>query len=48
MNFSEKLKTLMQQQGLTQAQVKKLTGIGASSISQYVSGKNEPSNARKK
>ena len=48
MNFSEKLKTLMQQQGLTQTQVKKLTGIGASSISQYVSGKNEPSNARKK
>lgn len=48
MSFAEKLKTLMQQQGLTQAQVKKLTGIGASSISQYVSGKNEPSNARKK
>ena len=48
MSFAEKLKSLMQQQGLTQAQVKKLTGIGASSISQYVSGKNEPSNARKK
>lgn len=47
MNFSEKLKDLMKQQGLTQAQICKLTGIGASSISQYISGKNEPTAARK-
>lgn len=48
MNFAEKLKTLMKQNNLTQAQVKALTGIGASSISQYLSGKNEPTNARKR
>lgn len=48
MNFSEKLKDLMKQQGLTQAQICKLTGVGASSISQYISGKNEPSAARKR
>lgn len=47
MNFSDKLKSLMRQQGLTQAQVVKLTGIGNSSISQYLTGKHEPSNARK-
>lgn len=48
MKFGEKLKALMVQQGLTQAQLHKLTGIGASSISQYLSGKNEPSNVRKR
>ena len=48
MTFAEKLKDLMQQQNLTQAQVKKLTGIGASSISQYLSGKNEPTKERKR
>lgn len=48
MNFAEKLKALMRQNNLTQAQVKTLTGIGASSISQYLSGKNEPTNARKR
>lgn len=48
MTFAEKLKRLMKEQNLTQANVKTLTGIGASSISQYLSGKNEPSKKRKK
>ena len=48
MNFSEKLNRLMGQQGLTQKQISDMTGIGASSISQYCSGKVEPSAKRKK
>lgn len=38
----------MSELALSQVDVRKLTGIGASSISQYLSGKNEPSEARKK
>lgn len=48
MSFAEKLKSLMDQNSLTQREVKNLTGIGASSISQYLSGKNEPTKARKR
>ena len=38
MSFSENLKSLMIEQGMTQKQLSGLTGIGASSISQYLSG----------
>lgn len=44
--FSERLKKAMQDLGLSQAQLSKLTGIGRSSISQYLSGKNVPTEAR--
>lgn len=47
MKFSEKLDALKNELGLTQRQICDLTGIGASSISQYLSGKNEPSKERK-
>lgn len=46
--FSHKLKNLMNELGLTQTRLSSLTGIGKSSISQYLSGKNEPSRERKK
>lgn len=48
MRFKDKLKKLMTEQNITQAQVINLTGIGKSSISQYLSGKNEPSDKRKR
>jgi DNA-binding XRE family transcriptional regulator len=48
MSFAEKLKNLMKELGISQAKLSNLTGIGKSSISQYLSGKNEPSEARKK
>lgn len=48
MCFAEKLKKLMKELGLTQSKLSELTGIGKSSISQYLSGKNEPSKDRKK
>ena len=48
MIFAEKLNRLMKETGLTQTKLSELTGIGKSSISQYLSGKNEPSEARKK
>lgn len=47
MAFAAKLKDLMQRAHLTQAQLADLTGIGRSSISQYLSGKNEPALARR-
>lgn len=46
--FSKKLRMAMETLNLTQTQICKLTGIGRSSISQYLSGKNEPTVARKK
>lgn len=46
--FNERLKTAMSNLNITQSQVSKLTGIGKSSISQYLSGKNEPTEERKK
>lgn len=48
MNFNEKLKQAMQQLEINQAQVVGMTGIGKSSISQYLSGKNVPSADRQK
>lgn len=48
MNFSEKLTDLMRTLGLSQTKLSELTGIGKSSISQYLSGKNEPSENRKR
>lgn len=43
MNFSEKLKVAMQQLGINQAKVVALTGKSKGSISQYLSGKQTPS-----
>lgn len=48
MSFAEKLKVLMGELDLSQSKLSDLTGIGKSSISQYLSGKNEPSKDRKK
>jgi len=48
MNFGNKLKRLMNELGLSQSKISELTGIGKSSISQYLSGKNEPSKERRK
>lgn len=48
MSFAEKLKVLMSELDLSQSKLSDLTGIGKSSISQYLSGKNEPSKDRKK
>lgn len=48
MNFNEKLKQAMQHLGINQAQLVGMTGIGKSSISQYLSGKNVPSEKRQK
>jgi transcriptional regulator with XRE-family HTH domain len=42
MSFSEKLKQAMKEKNMSQADLSALTGIGKSSISQYLSGKNEP------
>lgn len=48
MAFCNKLTDLMRSLGISQTQLHDLTGIGKSSISQYLSGKNEPSQARKR
>lgn len=48
MRFDEKLKGAMQQLNIKQSQVSGMTGIGKSSISQYVSGKNVPTAERQK
>jgi transcriptional regulator with XRE-family HTH domain len=42
MSFSEQLKKAMAERNISQAELSVLTGIGKSSISQYLSGKNEP------
>ena len=42
MSFSEQLKKVMLERNMNQAELSALTGIGKSSISQYISGKNEP------
>ena len=47
MRFADKLSSLMSELNITQAQLSELTGIGRPSISQYLSGKNEPSKARR-
>lgn len=48
MTFSNKLTDLMRNLGISQTKLHELTGIGKSSISQYLSGKNEPTEARKR
>lgn len=48
MSFAEKLNNLMIELDLSQSKLSNLTGVGKSSISQYLSGKNEPSKDRKK
>lgn len=48
MSFNEKLKKVMQDLGISQKQLVGITGIGKSSISQYLSGKNIPSIERQK
>lgn len=48
MKFAVRLKELMDELGISQTRLSDLTGIGKSSISQYLSGKNEPAEERKK
>lgn len=46
MSFKDKLEKVMHDLNINQAQLSKLTGIGRSSISQYLSGKNTPTDKR--
>ena len=46
MTFAEKLREVMKEQNLSQSDLSRLTGIGRSSISQYLSGRNIPSPQR--
>lgn len=46
--FSQRLKKAMEQEQMSQSELSKVTGLGKSSISQYVSGKNIPSNSNLK
>ena len=48
MTFAQKLKDLMKQADLSQKDLHDLTGIGQSSISQYLNGRNEPTKKRKR
>ncbi len=48
MKFSEQLKEAMQQLGINQSQVVGMTGICKSSISQYLSDSNVPTEERQK
>jgi len=41
-SFSDRLKQVMEEKNMSQADLSAITGIGKSSISQYLSGKNEP------
>ena len=47
-SFKEKLEQAMQDLGINQRQLSGMTGIGKSSISQYLSGKNVPAEDRQK
>lgn len=47
MNYAEQLKVAMENANVTQVELSARTGIGKSSISQYLSGKNEPNQKRK-
>ncbi len=47
-SFAEKLRALMTELDLSQSELSALTGIGKSSISQYLSGKNAPAKGRRK
>ncbi|MFI3236782.1 MAG: helix-turn-helix transcriptional regulator [Lachnospiraceae bacterium] len=48
MKFNEKLKKVMQELHINQSQLVGLTGIGKSSISQYLSGRNVPAEERQR
>lgn len=45
--FRDRLKKIMEEKGLNSAAVSSMTGIGASSISQYLSGKVNPPDKKK-
>ena len=45
--FADNMRKQMAVHGITQSELSKRTGIGRSSISQYLSGKNEPTAERK-
>ena len=46
MSFAKNLKAIMNEQNLNQTDLSNLTGIGKSSLSQYLSGKNTPHRRR--
>lgn len=46
MTFVQRLKKAMDERNMSQTDLSALTGIGKSSISQYLSGKNEPTDKR--
>jgi len=46
MSFARNLKAIMEEQNLNQKDLSDLTGIGKSSLSQYLSGKNIPHEQR--
>jgi transcriptional regulator with XRE-family HTH domain len=46
MSFAQNLQAIMNEKNLNQTDLLKLTGIGKSSLSQYLSGKNVPHNRR--
>ena len=48
MHFADKLNNLMRELDLSQTKLSELTGISKPNISQYLHGKHEPSNERKK
>ena len=48
MKFNAKLRVLMKDTNATQTQICNMTGISKASMSQYLSGKNEPSEQRKR
>lgn len=47
MTYAKQLKQMMAEQNINQKRLSELTGIGKSSISQYVSGSNEPSQSNR-
>lgn len=48
MSFASKLGELMKSLDMSQTKLSEMTGIGKSSISQYLSGRNEPARERKR
>lgn len=46
MTFAQRLKQAMDERNMNQSELSALTGIGKSSVSQYLSGKNEPTDKR--
>lgn len=48
MNFAQELTGIMRERNLSRKELSALTGLSQSSISQYLAGKNEPYDGRKK